>query len=369
MTSWAGHIRRADPDTLDDVAGRLSRATDARRRLSDERGQLARYAGGVNPGDRVELLKKLAERLAERDYSWDDRMLILRQFGFPTRDPDRWEGTDRAFVLWCIEDGGDEALVSLDEYLFGGSSRDVLDPSDLPWEAGTFKLFISHTSANAEFVGRIRTLYARWRIDAFVAHTTIEPTREWEQVIEAALNSCDALAALVTEDLIRSSWCDQEIGFCYARRVPIVPVRFGADPHGFIGKYQAARPRGQDWSYVADAIFRALLRHATIRNAMAAPVVHRYAGTGSFNAARSNFELLREVPAEAWTRELLEVAERASRDNPQIASANLVTDDGPRPVPEAFAELVASARERLGMNAREADDDVPIDTGDDDIPF
>jgi hypothetical protein len=43
---------------------------------------------------------------------------------------------------------------------------------------------------------------------------------------------------------------------------------------------------------VADAIFRALVRHPIAQRAMAAPVVHRYASSGSFDGARANFALL-----------------------------------------------------------------------------
>jgi hypothetical protein len=260
----------------------------------------------VRRGDRIELLKRLADRLGDDDYSWEDRRLVLYQFGFRGASPDEWEGSARAFALWHLEDANDETLVELDEYLFGGSSREAVDPANLPWESGTFRLFISHTSANAELAGKLRGYFAQWRIDAFVAHTTIEPTREWEREIEAALNSCHALTALVSDDFVASRWCDQEVGYCLARRVPIVPVRLGVDPHGFIAKFQAARvehPHTAPW--IADGIFRALACHAALGELMVAPVVHRFAATTNFDGARANFPLLREIPAEFWTRDLI----------------------------------------------------------------
>jgi hypothetical protein len=314
-------------------------------------------------GDRIELLKKLADRLAADDYSWEDRRLVLYQFGFRVSDPHEWEGTARAYLIWHLEDANDETLVELDEYLFSGSSRETLDAANLPWESGAFRLFISHTSPNAALAGELRGYFAPWRIDAFVAHVDVEPVREWEHVIEAALSSCHALAALVTDDFVRSKWCDQEVGYCLARHIPIVPVRHGVDPHGFIAKFQAARvaqPGTAPW--IADGIFRALARHAAVRELMVAPVVHRFATTRSYEGARANFPLLQELPAEAWTRELVDIAERATQVNSQLKNANLLHPT--RSVPDATAELLAPIRERLGM-------DVPIDTGiaDDDIPF
>lgn len=199
-------------------------------------------------------------------------------------------------------------------------------------------------------------------MDAFVAHTTIEPTHEWEKVIETALSSCNALTALVTENFVESKWCDQEVGYCVARQVPIVPIKLGADPHGFIAKYQAATvaaPGTAPW--VADAIFRALTRHPASRDRMALPVVRRYAESTSFDGARANFDLLREIPSEAWTRELVEIAEQATQENGQIAGARVLKPEN-KPMPEAAGEILAPIRDRLGMN-----DVLPV--ADDDIPF
>jgi TIR domain len=71
-------------------------------------------------------------------------------------------------------------------------------------------------------------------VDAFVAHDTIEPTRPWQDVIESALATCHALAALVTTDFKESNWCDQEVGFAVGRGILIISVRIGHDPYGFI---------------------------------------------------------------------------------------------------------------------------------------
>ena len=81
-------------------------------------------------------------------------------------------------------------------------------------------------------------------IHCFVAHIDIEPTREWQDEIESALETCDALAAYLTPDFVISRWCDQEVGFCVGRALPILPIRMGVDPHGFIAKYPR-RSRGQ----------------------------------------------------------------------------------------------------------------------------
>lgn len=290
---------------------------------------------------------------------------MLRQFGLPASGYWDFDGTLRAYVLYSLEQGSDETLVELDEYLLGGSSRETLEPSDLPWVSGTYRLFISHTHWHAALAGDVRTIFSRWNIDAFVAHTAIEPTREWMRVIEAALGSCDALAVFLTDDFVSSNWCDQEVGYCLARRIPVVPVKLDADPHGFISKFQAATPRGDSAAWVADAIFRALVGHGAAVYAMATPIAYRYASSGSFDGARGNFQLLQDMPGEAWTRELVEIVERAPEGNNQIEQA--VVGQGPfagRPMPNAAAELLGPIRERLGMNVAPApalpDDDIPF---------
>jgi len=49
----------------------------------------------------------------------------------------------------------------------------------------------------------------------------------------------EGFVALLTEKFHDSDWTDQEVGFALARRVPIVAVRLGKGPYGFIGKFQA----------------------------------------------------------------------------------------------------------------------------------
>src|SRR5690606_13312692 len=49
------------------------------------------------------------------------------------------------------------------------------------WEGtGSFKLFVSHISADKEKALRLRNCLAPFGIAAFVAHEDIHPTREWE---------------------------------------------------------------------------------------------------------------------------------------------------------------------------------------------
>src|SRR5262249_221181 len=77
------------------------------------------------------------------------------------------------------------------------------------WTDGTFRLFISHTSVHKANVGFLATMLELQGVHGFVAHEDIEPSREWQESIEYALATCDALAAYLTTDFVSSKWCDQ----------------------------------------------------------------------------------------------------------------------------------------------------------------
>ena len=51
----------------------------------------------------------------------------------------------------------------------------------------------------------------------------------------------DALLSFHTDGFRASPWCGQEIGFALGRGVPVIPVKAGEDPSGFVGEIQAIR--------------------------------------------------------------------------------------------------------------------------------
>lgn len=102
-------------------------------------------------------------------------------------------------------------------------------------------------------------------ISCFVAHEDIHPTKEWQIEIENALDSMDAFVALLTDGFHDSLWTDQEMGFAFARGVPIVPVKLGKDPYGFIGKFQAL---SCSWMTTAKEIVKILAKHERMVNAL-----------------------------------------------------------------------------------------------------
>jgi hypothetical protein len=185
--------------------------------------------------------------------------------------------------------------------------------------------------------------FERIGVHGFVAHDTIEPTREWQDVIETALLTCDAMCAMLTPDFRESNWCDQEVGIVVAQRKLVLPLQMGLDPYGFIGKYQAipsSRDRDTTYSDI-EAMLTALVRNPSTSAKAASIAVHRYARSGSFDAARAGYALLQAIPRQEWTPAMIDEVDRAHGENSQLIHGNL---PGRGPIPDAVTELLQDLR-------------------------
>lgn len=278
----------------------------------------------MKPGDRIKLIKHLGVSLGALD--WSELDLTLRQFGLPWSD--QWNGNDRvAYAIEHIEQAPEEKLLELDEYLFpatgptaGATQREAGDPGKGVWTKGLFRLFLSHTSKHKQALSELKVALRRLSIDGFVAHEDIEPTKTWEPEIEKALVSCDALATYLTPDFPESKWTDQEVGWCAGRGVPMLPIRLGLDPYGFIGKFQAIAGVGKSADDLAAEIFELLLKHRDAAPRMASALVNRFAESPSYNAARDNLKLIQRIPKRAWSPELIAAVETACTTNHELTA-------------------------------------------------
>jgi len=137
------------------------------------------------------------------------------------------------------------------------------------WGTTGFRLFLSH---KAEAKIEAAALKARLRglaVSAFVAHEDIHPNKIWQDEIESALASMDGFVALMTEAFHDSYWTDQEVGYAVARGVPIIAVKLGRDPYGFIGKFQALSCPLEE---APQRIVKLLLKHSRMLDAYVASV-------------------------------------------------------------------------------------------------
>lgn len=126
---------------------------------------------------------------------------------------------------------------------------------DSMWRPGFFRLFISHLSTNKDAASNLKKWLLGYGIDCFVAHEDITPSKEWEEEIEKALFTMEALCAIVVPDFIKSQWCDQEVGIALGQRKQVFAINKGAVPYGFFGRYQALKSKNKRASQMAHDVW------------------------------------------------------------------------------------------------------------------
>jgi len=208
-------------------------------------------------------------------------------------------------------------------------TTNTTDPFDI-WPPGRIRLFFSHTSAHRGFVGDVARVLEYWPFACFVAHDEIEPSLSWQQVIESALTTCDALIAFVTGDFRESASCDQEVGWALGRGLVTIPVSLPVDPHGFTGSIQAVTASltddpGDVGESIAAALMTAVFREtrpgsAALIDPLADAIVSQFCDSPSGELARRRFEFLRRLPPSLWTPSRRLQVESAFTTNTAIAT-------------------------------------------------
>ena len=164
------------------------------------------------------------------------------------------------------------------------------------WGDNPVRAFICHTHTQKKTAKEVKAYLDKKGVSSFVAHEDIEPMKEWESEIHAALLTMDFLVALLSSDFSDSNWTDQEVGVAVGREVPIVPVRMGKDPYGFIGKYQAITASANSYQ-IADGIFRYLLEEFDNKGKATDALIVAISKSESFDEANRLAERLPELKA------------------------------------------------------------------------
>lgn len=154
------------------------------------------------------------------------------------------------------------------------------------WSPGMLRLFLSHVSNHKVAVSKLKLQLRKYGIAPFVAHEDIEPSQEWQNEIELALRSMQALVALLTPDFHQSKWTDQEVGFALGKGTLVIPVRLGLDPYGFIGKVQGLPGNFDDPVSLASSIVDLLLKHRSTADQMQEALIVGLEKVASFDAAK-----------------------------------------------------------------------------------
>ena len=180
-------------------------------------------------------------------------------------------------------------------------------------------MFLSHISAHKVAVVKLRSELQIRGIWAFVAHTDIKPSLEWQNEIELALRSMHALAAVLTPDFHASNWTDQEIGFALGKDVLVVPLRLGCDPYGFIGKVQGLTGSLEKPAQIASLISSTLLDHSSTHRRMCKGIASAFAAADSYSKAICLSKMIANV--KDFTEDEKALIHHACKENDQVYNA------------------------------------------------
>lgn len=269
----------------------------------------------MNPSERVQLIQAVAKALSALSY--DRIALTFRQFGLEYEDTNR--NAPEWWLIETVESASEDVLVALAEHC-GVSGLPATKRADGgPWETEGFRLFLSHLSADKKYIAALRDRLRPRRVTGFVAHVDIEPTKEWEIEITRALNTSDALCALLTKEFHASKWTDQEVGIAVGRGLLVIPVRAGLDPYGFIGKYQALQGSGTQADALAVEVTDILARHPLTRERYAEVVVAAFESAWSWENCRADMALLERF--EYLSSPHLQRIENALAENEKVSTS------------------------------------------------
>lgn len=219
-----------------------------------------------------------------------------------------------------------EAGVAITDVVIRPAPPDIADVNGEAepslWTPGFFRLFLSHHSSQKIGVEKLRDALRPYYISGFVAHADIEPTRQWESQIEAALRTMDALVAVINEHFRGSAWCDQEVGYAMGRNRLVIPLRAGADPYGFLGKFQGLQAKSTRSDILAERIFGIVAKHETSRRRIAEVMVQQLLDVSSWEDARAVVGLLERIPT--IDRDLLDRLRDGWQGNEKIVEAYTV---------------------------------------------
>lgn len=260
---------------------------------------------------------------------WEDIDLVLQQFNFPYGRAYSNEDTKRGYAMACIREADDGDLAALHTYL--QSEGDHSGPGDTLFKGNGVRVFLSHLSRHRQLVGDVSTWLNSYGIESFVAHDTIEPSKEWQAVIEAGLAECDAMIVFLHAGFKESTWCDQEVGWALGRHIPLLPLNFDQNPHGFMGKFQAlpCTRTGQTLhpTVIASQIADWLVRDGRLQPRMAETLTRAFRNSASYNQTRELAARLDMVSG--YTDAQLDLVQEAVEKNDQVRDANISYTPGP----------------------------------------
>jgi len=251
--------------------------------------------------DRINLIDRIGRELQSR-MKYSDIRSYIAAFGVDvTKETTDNGGSKWIYVKDLLSTENEETILEIaneleiDHEFSTNKSFEVSDSKF--WKPNHFRLFLSHLSSFKVKASQLQSVLLDYGISSFVAHEDIEPTKEWQDEIEKALFSMDALAAILIPDFEKSNWTDQEVGIAIGRDVLVIPMRRGKDPYGFIGKYQGLQSSGKNIGTVSVELYKIIANHHKTKDRMATNIVDQVILSNDSENAVKKLNLLRVVEA------------------------------------------------------------------------
>jgi len=129
------------------------------------------------------------------------------------------------------------------------------------------RAFISYSSKDKDFAGKIKDKLSEFDIKCFLAHEDMNTSAAWEQQIINELKKCDIFIPILSYNFRKSDWTQMELGSIILRKILIIPLSLDETvPFGFIRQLNG-KSIGSDIpiSYLITPILerRQLTRHMT----------------------------------------------------------------------------------------------------------
>lgn len=175
------------------------------------------------------------------------------------------------------------------------TSTQIVETENGSFQKEMFRLFISHKDDNKQVANKLKKALEVFGITCFVAHEDIEPSTEWQKEIEKELFSMDALLALLSDGFSKSVWTNQEVGVAFGRDVFILSIKCGEDPKGFVGKFQALRPKNTDINDLATQIAEQLIKEWKTSKKIKFSYIHALSCTSQYEDTERWAKLLPHI--------------------------------------------------------------------------
>lgn len=157
--------------------------------------------------ERMGLIDKIGRELQSR-MTYSDINIYLSGYGIDTSIETSDGGMSKwVYVKDLLATVPEQTVIAIAEELGISYSNSEQSPFQIQessyWLPNYFRLFLSHLSSYKEKTAQLQEALKPFGISSFVAHSDIEPTAEWQNEIEFALLSMDAVAAILTPALMR----------------------------------------------------------------------------------------------------------------------------------------------------------------------